>query len=62
MWAVRSFIIEHGREVFVDEGPWDRYFAELVLADIGVDASIPRGLGRVSVLRAIIIPAEEADL
>jgi len=62
MWAVRSYFVENGEVVFLDEGPWDRFLAELVLADIGVDASIPRGLGRVNVLRAKLVPASEADL
>ena len=42
--------------VYLDEGPLDRYLAELVLADIGIDASIPRGLGRVRVERAELVP------
>ena len=61
-WAVRSVLIEQGEEVRLDEGPWDRYLAELVLADIGIDASIPRGLDRARVYRAKVIPAEEAEL
>jgi hypothetical protein len=57
MWYVRSVLIENDREVFLDEGPFDRWLAELVLADIGIDATIPRGLGRVTVLRACLVPA-----
>lgn len=56
-WYVRTYFVESGSLVWLDEGPFDRYFAELVLADIGIDASIPRGLGRVRVLRALLVPA-----
>lgn len=52
---VRSILLENGEEVYLDEGPWDGYLAELVIADIGVDASIPRGIGRVPVLRARLV-------
>ena len=55
IWYVRSFIKENDELVYLDEGPWDRYLAELVIADIAVDASIPRGIGRVPVERAILI-------
>lgn len=55
MWYVRTYFREGASLVFMDEGPWERYLAELVLADIGVDASIPRGLGRVQVERAILV-------
>lgn len=61
-YAVRSILIEHDQLVHLDEGPWDGYFAMLVTTDNGVDASIPRGLGRARVYRSIIIPVEEADL
>jgi len=57
LWSVRSILMEDGNEVYLDEGPWERYLAELVLADIGVDASIPRGIDRARVFRARIIPA-----
>ena len=60
MWYVRSFFIENGEVVALDEGPWDRTFAELIIADIGVDASIPRGIGRQDVLRSIIVHESEA--
>jgi hypothetical protein len=60
-WAVRSYILENGEEVHLDEGPWDRCLAELILADIGIDATIPRGLGRAEVRHARIVPANEAD-
>ena len=59
MWYVRSFFIENGVEVALDEGPWDHTLAELIIADIGVDASIPRGLDRQKVERAILIPESE---
>jgi hypothetical protein len=55
MWYVRSFFREEDTLVYLDEGPLDRYFAELVLADIGVDGTIPRGLDRVRVERAILV-------
>ena len=61
-WCVRSVIVERGVEIDFDEGPWDRHLAELVLADIGIDASIPRGIGRVPVLRARLVPLESAQL
>ena len=57
MWYVRSWFREHDELVYLDEGPWDRYLAELVLADIGIDASIPRGIGRVTVERAVLVAA-----
>jgi hypothetical protein len=57
MWYVRTFFREGGELVYLDEGPWDRYLAELVIADIGVDGSIPRGLERVRVERAILVAA-----
>lgn len=63
MWYVRTWFRERGSAagdgelVYLDEGPLDRYLAELVLADIGIDASIPRGLGRVRVERAELVPA-----
>jgi len=57
MWFVRTFFMEGEDLVFLDEGPWDRWLAELVLADIGIDASIPRGLGRITVLSAILVKA-----
>ena len=62
MYVVRTYFRENGELVYLDEGPWDHYLAELVLADIGIDASIPRGMDRVVVERAIIVPAAEADL
>lgn len=43
--------------VYLDEGPFDRILAELVIADIGVDGTIPRGLDRVRVERAILVAA-----
>ena len=55
LWYVRSYFWEAEHEVFVDEGPWERTLAELVIADIGVDASIQRGIGRVTVTRAILV-------
>jgi hypothetical protein len=59
MWYVRSFMFEgeapRQQYVYIDEGPWDRYLAEMVLADIGVDGTIPRGIGRVRVERAILV-------
>ena len=55
MWYVRSFFRENETLVYLDEGPLDRYFAELVLADIGVDGTIPYGLDRVRVERAILV-------
>lgn len=58
MWFVRTFFREHGELVYLDEGPWDRYLAELVIADIAIDASIPRGLGRVTVERAVLVRAD----
>jgi hypothetical protein len=57
LWYVRTFFHEEGLQVHLDEGPWERYLAELVLADIGVDASIPRGIGRVTVDRAVLVAA-----
>ena len=53
---VRTFFREHGSLVFLDEGPLERYLAELLIADIGLDATIPRGLGRVVVERAVLVP------
>lgn len=61
LWVVRTILIENGEEVYLDEGPWDRVLAELILADIGVDASIPRGVGRVAVLRARLVPVEDVQ-
>ena len=55
MWYVRTFFYEDGALVYLDEGPFDRYFAELVIADIAQDASILRGLGRVRVERAVLV-------
>ncbi len=62
LWFVRSWLCEDGREVSLDEGPFDRHLAEIVLADIGVDASIPRGLTRVPVERASLVSAGPAWL
>lgn len=60
-YYVRSWFRENNQPVYLDEGPFDLYFAELVLADIGIDASIVRGLGRVQVERAVIVEANEGD-
>ena len=60
LWYVRSFFEEGGELVFLDEGPWDYTLASLVLADIGIDASIPRSLKRVTVKRARLVRASEA--
>jgi len=60
MFYVRSTFIEQGQRVHLHEGPWDHSLAEVILADIGVDASIPRGIGRQQVLSAVIVP--EADV
>ena len=57
MWFVRTFFYEDDALVYLDEGPLDRYFAELVIADIGVDGTIPRGLDRVRVERAVLVAA-----
>ena len=57
MWYVRSFFREEDTLVYLDEGPLDRYFAELVLQDIGVDGTIPRGLDRGRVERAVLVAA-----
>jgi hypothetical protein len=54
-WYVRSFLFEWDVSVHTDDGPFDRYFAELVLADIGIDGTIQRGLDRVRVERAILV-------
>ena len=54
---VRTYFIEDGLMVYLDEGPFDRYLAELVLADVGIDGTIARGLDRVRVERAILIRA-----
>lgn len=60
LYWVRSILIEDGERVRLDEGPWEQYLAELVLADIGIDASIPRGIGRVPVHSARLVPIEVA--
>lgn len=57
LWNVRTFFFEDGALVFLDEGPFDRVLAELVLADIGIDGTISRGLRRVRVERAILVAA-----
>ncbi len=57
LWYVRIYFLENEELVYLDEGPWDRYLAELVLVDIGIDATIPRGAGRVQVERAILVAA-----
>jgi hypothetical protein len=57
LWAVRSYLVENDEEVYLDEGPWEYYLASLVLADIGIDASIPRGVSRARVTRAQLVPA-----
>ena len=65
LWYVRSyfternFFTEEDEPVCLDEGPWSRELAELVLADIGIDASIERGLGRVRVERAVLVAEAE---
>jgi hypothetical protein len=59
LWYVRSFFREGDNLVFLDEGPWDHFLATCVLFEIGVqDATIPRGLGRVTVERAVLVAAE----
>jgi hypothetical protein len=62
LWFVRSRLLENGIEAILDEGPLDRWHAELLLADIGIDASIPRGLGRVQVVSASLVSAGPAWL
>ena len=62
LFYVRSFFWEETLPglfelVYADEGPWDHFFAECVLMDVRVDASVPRGLGRVTVERAILVAA-----
>ena len=62
LWAVRCRILEDGRVVPYEDGPFDRYLAELVIADIGIDAKIPRGLTWVDVLSARLVSAGPAWL
>jgi len=57
MVYVRTYFREHGELVHLDEGPLERWLAELLIADIGVDGTIPRGLDRVTVERAVLVPA-----
>ena len=54
---VRTYFTEDGTLVYLDEGPFDRFLAELVLADIGIDGTISRGLDRIRVERAILVEA-----
>lgn len=77
-YAVRWYIEEYGKKVHVDEGPWDHYLSECVIVGTGnteyvkdkygrvVDVipggMLPRGLGAVPLVGAVIIPIEEADL
>lgn len=56
LWMVQMTLEEDGVDVVLTEGPWDRNLAESVIADIGVDASIAHGLGRVNVKEAILVP------
>jgi len=55
LYYVRSYFIEENELVHLDEGPWEYYLAMLVISDIGIDASVPRGLGRVQVVKAKLI-------
>ena len=57
LWSVRCRLIEAGQVVVHEIGPLDRYLAELVIADIGVDGQIPRGLAWVRVLSARLVSA-----
>lgn len=60
MFYVRYLIIENDDVASLYEGPVDYYFATLLIADVGVDASIPRGLlSRAPVIAARIVPEAE---
>lgn len=72
LWFVRYRLLE-GRapvdgepdtrqEVTLDEGPFGRYLAELVLADTSIHGTIPRGLGPVEVRGARLVSAGPAWL
>ena len=52
LWYVRAWDAEGA---FVDDGPWERWMAELVLADIGQDATV----SRVRVVKAKLISEDE---
>jgi hypothetical protein len=60
LWNVRTYFRAFPEAlgdvlVYDDAGPFDRVLAELVLADIGIDGTMARGLGRVRVERAILV-------
>lgn len=63
LFYVRTFLLEpHEDQPYLDQGPWDRPLAELVLADIGVDASFPLDGRRLTVTRAHLIHTDEAPM
>lgn len=57
LWYLRTYFYENEELVYLDEGPLDWFLVNVLLSDIGMDASIPRGIGRVKVERAVPIRA-----